>query len=335
VNSLLIYFIALKFIRIKSVSLIAGLVFVVLSAHFESTLFISGGMSDNSLMAFFFMTSFLSFIKWRETGKYKYITLSILIFILSLLSYEGSVMFIPLLLFYLMMFDKKSRFKNLKGCIKTLLPYIAILSPYVLYQYLIQTSGTVVKLGIFSIGWHFARNLLNYTVSMFTLFPLIGVEYLSRLDVPHVAYSIVNNFVLVMSAVVVLVGLYIIFKGSKVARFFLGWYLIVFIPFLFFTSPITSRYTYTPSIGVAILIGILCVDVYRRLSKMFSSKIVKTAVLAIVMLFVIVNMIEINLIENFKYKINDDQRMVNFLQSHYQSFPQGSKIYFVNDTMPF
>jgi hypothetical protein len=43
------------------------------------------------------------------------------------------------------------------------------------------------------------------------------------------------------------------------------------------------------------------------------------------------------LIENYKFNngVSDESVMIDFMKSRYSTFPDGSKIYFVSDSMPF
>ncbi|MFI5303694.1 MAG: tetratricopeptide repeat protein [Nitrospiria bacterium] len=93
--SFLVFRIALILTDSNSVSLFSGLIFLVHPMNTEVVNYISARSS--SLSAFFYLASFLAFLLYRKNNDKKWILISLVIYLFSLLSKETSVTF-PLIL---------------------------------------------------------------------------------------------------------------------------------------------------------------------------------------------------------------------------------------------
>ncbi len=337
VSSVLVYYIARNFTKSRHIGLVSALIFATMAAHFDSTLFQSGGMVDNSLSTLFTLFSFIAFVKWNETNRKKYLFVSLLVFVLNLLSYESSVVLFPLLFMYLVFFSKKSYLGSLIGHVKKIILFAIPLVPYLAFQYWIQIKGHVVSIGIYGLGSHVFKNILDYFSSMLTLFPMIDVNYLSRIGIPKSVYPLISQGIIAVYVGIILVSLYIILKGSRSSKFFLAWYLIAVSPFLLFMTPVQSRYTYGASIGVAILMGAIIYDLYKRFGNWFGDNKARFISVAITLLILAGNSAALFVIEHSKFNngVSDESIMIDFMKSKYPTLPEGSKLYFVSDTMPF
>ena len=172
---------------------------------------------------------------------------------------------------------------------------------------------------------------------MSIVFPLIDISYLSRMNLPQFVHVTIPYVIILASLTVLLAFVYILFKGSKESRFFILWYMISILPFLFFTTPIQSRYTYAPSVGFCILMGILLYNVYKILLVHIGNTKAMSVLYVSGGILILANATGMMLIENYKFNngVSDESVMIDFMKSRYASFPDGSKVYFVNDSMPF
>ncbi|TAL48125.1 hypothetical protein EPN87_01290 [archaeon] len=339
VDTLLVYILALEFTNKSIVALASSLIFATLATHFDTVMFLGAGLVEGSLFTFFLLTSFISFVKWNETDKRKYLLLSLIMFIFTLLSYEGSVVLLPIMFMYLVIFSNKIDIKSIIGHIKKLLIFAAPFIPYLAYEYIIQKSGWVVKgIGIYYFGLHFFINLFEYLASMFIIIPMIDIRNLSRASLPYFISSAYWPLVILTSITVSLISIYLLLRGSKNSKFFIVWFGVAIFPFLFWANtPIQSSWSFAPSIGTSILFGMFLYYVYQKLSNVVGSANSKMIVSAFTIIFILVNSAALVLIENYKFNngVSDESVMMNFLKSKYPTFPDGSKLYFVNDSMPF
>ena len=171
---------------------------------------------------------------------------------------------------------------------------------------------------------------------------MLNTEYLSRINAPQIVYNIIHLSSSVLYLIFPLSAIYILIKGSKSSKFFLFWFLIFIAPFLPFNTPLlykgnplASWHLYGAAVGLSILVGIFTYRFYELLKRFVRKSIAKFIVVFLVSIFIVANIFAINLIEKYKFRNTGDEAMIKFLKNTHTTFPKGSKLYFVNDTLPF
>ena len=262
-NTFFLYVISLKILENKRVSIIGAALFAVHPVHTESITFISARL--DLLCGFFLLASFYFFINYSTSKtssdapsndrsilprEYIFYILSLLSFILSLLSKEMAVTFPVILLVYNYLHEGKN--------IKWILPYFGLLCIYILFR-------------IFGVEAFLTQHRLQN--DLFTVFFTAAVAVLDYMRLLLLPYSLKAYYTLiwynafdfkVIVAVLFLIismiaMLWLWMKGEKTLLFLLVWPFLTLIPVLNIGSlgefAIAERYLYIPSIGFCVLVG--------------------------------------------------------------------------------
>jgi hypothetical protein len=167
--------------------------------------------------------------RWRE--------LSVLAFLLALLTHESSVVFLPILALADWAFVRRGHPPSLSELptsrwVLTYAPYVVLTLMYLAVDLVVNSRNYVVSQGHYTIGLHVVQNALDY----------IDALYVGRRDA-------LNYAVIAVGVALLLV------RGSRRVKFATVWMLLALAPFLFFNWANTSRYLYQPAIGFSMLLA--------------------------------------------------------------------------------
>lgn len=241
------------------------------------------------LFILFMQISTLFFLKYLDNNERKYYLLSLVFYFFSLLSHEMSLL-LPAYFFLIIYFFKDV---NLRKNINLCIPFIVPLIIYLIYRS--QVHKNISPYGIFSID-------ITFNQYIATLFSLI-YWYCSRLISPvNIIWtwdeqfvqnpSILVNIVLIIMAIATL-GLLIKKGRGKIWAFCLVIFAFGFLPLLlasFVHTPITAtalietHWFSFSSIGIFVLVAILLLEVFKRISAKKQSLIILTAVILLSLL---------------------------------------------------
>ena len=251
----------LNFITSENVARLTTMVFVVMPIHVEAVSWISG--KPYLFIAFFVMFSSICFFKYLEENKVKYMWFWATSFILAILTDPPrpfSLFFVMAL--YLIIMGKKSYWKMTKK----ILPYIIGLIVVVILIKLPMITGRV---NIVNGGYNASESIFY---NPFFQYPTGIPKYLQLIFLPfdltlyHTMYvlPIWLNW-MVMLTIFGLIGY--TYKRNKGVFFALVFFLVTLLPSM---APVkvswlvAERYGYLPSLGIALLIGIILYDLWGR-----------------------------------------------------------------------
>ena len=189
--------------------------------------------------ALFGCLSLLWFLRWRDTGRSRFRTMSVVAFAFALLTHESSVVFLPVLFlldWQICRVQKDSARTTESPArtteFRTFIPYAVVTAVYLALDLWINSRNYVVSEGHYTLGLHILTNALTY----------IDALYVGRRDW-------LNYAVIAVGLVVLLV------RGNARVRFATLWMLLALGPFLAFNWGNTSRYLYQPAIGFSLLLA--------------------------------------------------------------------------------
>ena len=245
---------------------LAGIIFAVLPAQAESVAWITGRV--DSMPAFFYLATFLTYIRWRQTGRGRYYGWSIAFFFVTLFSKQNAITMTATLATYdLIALDQRGR-RAFGDCLKAWLPFIAMTAGYLALRRAL--FGHTVRGGIQS--WH----------AIETFFGVVERHFL-RVTLGHTAPLAGGE----IAAFIALAGLVIaaLWLRPKIWRpilcFCVAWWAIGVAPVLVagYESP---RHVYLASASWAFLIALVADAVYPRLRGSWSRIALATAATALI-----------------------------------------------------
>lgn len=234
--------------NVKQISFIAALLFAVHPVHTEAVSYIAG--RSDPICSFFLLVSFplyLSFVNITSRKRIVYFSLSLILFMLALLSKEIAVMYPILIVFYDLCFVKSHYIKR----IKRIMPFIGIVTCFMVFKYYFATWQTA-----------------DFSFSGLYQMPKIFLYYFRLLVFPfnlHMQHELGENSILlrfpVFLSIIVFLGIVFLFvkiRRRKVILFGAGWFFIWILPFLglvkldYFAA---EHWLYLASVGFFIIIS--------------------------------------------------------------------------------
>lgn len=245
-NSILVYLFIKRILQIEEMwpPLIGSIIFAVHPIHVEAVSWIHG--VNDLLLTFLFLLSFLFYLRYKENYKSIFFIISIVFFILSLLTKEVAIIMPVVVFFYDYINEKKIYINRVLIFASTAVLYM-VLRAFVLGK----TLGTL-KLSLVGVKHVFAL-LALYVKFLFIPFPL-GFKF----EMPSVSV-----FTMSFSCIVCAIMVYLLFRYRRLF-FPVFWLFISLIPPLtlaFYSRPIfADRFLYLPSVGfAAFLAGLISI----------------------------------------------------------------------------
>jgi hypothetical protein len=265
-------------IRNRNRGLLAALIFLFIPYHAETVSWIAA--TGDLLAALGILSCLLLMRQYWRSGRAIYLLVSLLIFTFALFARETAVLLLPLLILDLLTVTMDGRrwtvddgstgtgsastVHRLPSTVYRPSSTVALalyLLPFLLYIAL-QSGGGQVLTGRGGLSFHSLNVesvLLGVMQYVHGLIP--GGSLLAQLPL-----DTQRVLVWVEIAVVLLLAFLLWRVRLRVALFGLAWMLLTPLVFVFFSPP-TDRYFYLPSIGYAMFIASILVDLPRLLSK--------------------------------------------------------------------
>ena len=240
-NCGLVYLLASNLGLRRRYAWVAALLFAVQPGYVGAVAWV--GAIAEPIGAFFGCASILAFIRYRRMRDLPgrsarssharegwWIVISVVLFALSLLTHESSVVFLPLLVLADWTIGawrwKWGELARVYGA------FIAVTLAYLAVDLTINARHYIVVEGEYRIGWHMVNSVLSYIASLY-----VG----ERTWLAHALVGIVLAWILI--------------RGNPRARYAVAWMVIAILPFAPFEFGNVSRYLYLPAIGFAMLMA--------------------------------------------------------------------------------
>jgi len=255
VNSALVYAVVKRLTGRRGASFIAACLFAVHAVNIENVAWVSE--RKTLLTALFSLLAFLSYLRFRSSGTPGFYILSLVLFVLALLSKPLAVTFPLIVLVYELTLSKDAR-RPLKSW-----PYFAVSAAAAfLAVYAHVGSGSVE-------GANLTASVLFGAVypSMLPIFwKYIGMIlwplHLSGYYDTTIYHSFLSPVVALSLAAWAVVFVLVLWKGTAQGRFWFLWFWIWFLPVSnLIPIPVyyADRYMYLPAISLFVLAGVFLV----------------------------------------------------------------------------
>jgi hypothetical protein len=307
VNAVLVFLVAGAIGYRRRFAFAAAMFFVTMPAYVEAIAWVSA--LAEAVTTCFALISLYALLRSRRTRSIAWRGLSVATFALALMSHESGVALLPLLFLADWAFVAGDRDPppGVRGWLERawyLAPHVVILAAYLLLDAYINTRSYLVEEGHYRLGFHFVKNLLAYVISLY-----VGKQ--------NLASYIVVGLVLVLLLV----------RGTPRVVFQASWLVLWIMPFAFFTWGNTSRYAYTPAIGLAWLLAEALVWLDARLSNLAGTRtrVVLTAVIA-AFITVRFGSFTVKAVENFSRRTEPYRQVAAAVERTAGSVPPGSQV---------
>lgn len=260
IDSVLVYFFALRVARDNAASLIAGAVFAAHPIHTEAVTFISARV--DLLSCLFLLVSFLLYMASAKGLKLRLslYVLSLFSFLLALLSKEMALTLPLLISIYAFMFEERG------GRLKRALPFFAVLIGYIVFRVFALSSFLTshqVQAPPVTLLLTASTAVFDYIRLLFIPYPLkayYAIEWHSSLSL-----KVLASLVLLLASALTIALLYM--KGRRTMAYGIIWTYLSIAPVLNIGAlgeySIAERYAYIPSIGFSIFFGLVLVEAAR------------------------------------------------------------------------
>ncbi|MCX6258941.1 MAG: tetratricopeptide repeat protein [Bacteroidia bacterium] len=286
-NTLLVFFFAYRLSGRKlAVGIFVSLFFGIHPMHVESVAWVSE--RKDVLYTFFFVAALLTYLKYIESPKAKYLLFTFLLFVLSVLSKAVAVIF-PLVMFLI------DFYKGRKITIKSLMEKLPFLTVSVVFGVIalhIQSKGAIARYETFSLFKHicfgfygyfnyFWKFLLPVNLSSFYPYPI--------LDQAQIAYPFSFYFSAFSGfLILILTGALFFFRKEKMKLLAFGacfCFLTILLVLQFLSVGqviMADRYSYVPYIGLLFPIGVLLNDLKEKRPSLKNMIVVPILAIALV-----------------------------------------------------
>ena len=262
INCLLVFWIILLITRDNMTSFLVSILFAIHPLHVESVVWITE--RKDLLYSLFFLGTIISYIYYKNTKRLPYYYMSLVLFLLSLLSKPmGVTLPVILLLFDYIMSGNIYNKKNIKEKI----PYLLLTSIFIAITLIISSF---YKPSEGKVPYPFSHNIFiaSYNI-IFYLYKLSWPTKQSAIY-PHPEgnslplFFLISPFIVLIFITVVILSV----RYTKKISFAILFFLITILPViqLIPVPPGISadRYTYIPSIGYFYILSEMFVWIYRK-----------------------------------------------------------------------
>ena len=252
----------------------AGIIFAVLPSGAESAAWITGRV--DSMPAFFYLATFLAYVRWRNSGRRALYVWSLALFFVTLFSKQNAITMTASIIVYDLLVVARERRGTLIACIAAWGPFVAMTAGYLLLRRALL--GHTVRGGVS--GWQQVETFVGiverhfYRVTLGHLLPASGWE--------------------IAAAVVIAIGVVLVISRSaeswRSARllvcFVLFWWWIGAAPILVagYESP---RHVYLASAAWAFLLALVVDFSVPRLTRRPLRLAFTAAATALVVVYVV------------------------------------------------
>lgn len=267
-NAFLIYYLLLLIFKNQKISFLTALIFLLHPLQTEAVTYVTG--RGDPLSIFFVLISFIFYIFAKEKNQNKFLILSCLFFIFSLLTKETVIFFPALVLFYEIL--NREKFKKILINTSPLF-FIALI--YFILRLTVLNFGQTLNLygeeNIFTKNIHYRIfTFLNILLTYYSLYFLPihlhmerNAPILTTIFHPGVIFSLLILFL------IVLVSIYTFKKGNKIFSFGFGWFFISLFPLSNILIPISGllyeHWLYFPLVGFSLILSYSIFEILPKL----------------------------------------------------------------------
>ncbi|MCF6241318.1 MAG: tetratricopeptide repeat protein [Bacteroidales bacterium] len=255
INSLLVFYFVFLLIRRFDIAFLAGLMFAVNTLHVESVAWVSE--RKDVLYALFFIASLIEYLYYIDKKQIKFYFLSLLLFILSLLSKGQAVSLAVSLLAIDFLYDRKLLDKKV---IFEKIPYFILALIFGIIAIYAQKEGNALH-GEESYAFYKRIGFAGYAFTQYIIKLFVPINLSAIYPYPDIINKTVPGYywLFLIPSLSILYLFFYFLKRNKIYAFAIAFF-IINIVLLLQLIPVGSaimadRYAYIPSIGFFIFLA--------------------------------------------------------------------------------
>ena len=234
-NGILLFAVARLVARDDRFGFSAALFFVVMPGYVEAVAWV--GALAEPIAAFFGCWSLYGLLSYRRSGRPLWLAISVVAFLMALLTHESSAVFLPILILADWAADENRQLiprsaAEWRDAASVYGSFAIAFGLYLMPDLWINQQSYIVTEGYYRFGFHMIPNALDYIVSLY-----------------------VGKKVLASYVAIVLCLAWLMVRGNRRVRFAICWMLLAMMPFVPFTWGNASRYLYLPAMGFGMLLA--------------------------------------------------------------------------------
>ena len=289
----------------KLISLFTVVLVALVGGAYEPLVWIGANM--HSIAALFVLLCLIYYYKYLEKNLKRYLIISLVSFVLALLSKEVTIVTVVVLLCLLVYKKLKDKVwvKQLGHFIFWLL-VLVISSLYGWQQYIWQKSSVWVEAGVWQID---LKSIFKFPLVIFDIF--IPISFLKD------DLTMYTALLLWVIALVFLVFILIKYRRLKLVWLGIIWLILFICPTIFFQTEhwwyvLASRYTYLPRIGMVIIIA----GIFRYHIVKNTARYIINAFVIVILLVSIVQIVFMaqTISKNYDYVYNTGRTLVKAME---------------------
>lgn len=252
ISSLLVYVLAYQMVSNRLFAFASSLLFLVHPIHSLSIFWISG--RTDLVCSIFYLSSIIFFLSFNHSGKIKYQVLSLIAFLLALLSKEMAVS-LPLVIFvYMIIFSEEVLKTRISIAIKGSSAHFILLIFFFMVKMLITNEGAFTNAFHSNVAiFQMAKNLASYIGLL--IIPGGHIAIANFLKENPVVFGVLS-----ISSIIAFAFLLSRIRKSKEAIFFMLFIVITLVPVI---RLMMRWYLYIPSVGFCLAIGYGLIKMYQ------------------------------------------------------------------------
>ncbi len=267
IASVLIYLVALKLFHKRMLALCTGLLFAVHPIHTDRVTNMTAGFDLLGIVLM--LAAFIAYLHYKESRDNIPLVISVVFFVLALLSSEEAFMLPFLIVLYELAFAKTTLMERARELAKNKALYVfpALLVIYVIIRSAV--TGSLGRAAQYPAGTFSATMVTTIKILAHYLGLLILPINLSLQRVVPVATSLFDPLVFI--SLLLLLALIAAAAWSRARQpiifFAIGWFFLTLIPFMNILpnfSLMEERYTYVASMGFCLLIAYAFTLAYQK-----------------------------------------------------------------------
>ncbi|MGI8551740.1 MAG: hypothetical protein ACR2PL_13280 [Dehalococcoidia bacterium] len=300
------------------IGLVAALLFGVSPTYAGSVAWMAT-LNELTAVTLYLLTLVLAVhaVQHRENSGFSWLG-SFLCYLLALLAWEAAITVVPVvvLCYFGVRGIQHQRWRRFAAEVA---PFVGVAAAYCAFNWVAQVREANNRLLVYGVGPHILQHYWWYLGRL-------------ALPVPDNAGAWVDPMRTIAASTLLCGCALAIWRGSMATRLMVAWLLVTIVPFTLWIIWTGGRWTYTPSLPLAILLATGIVRLYHNLANRQIALALSLAMIGFVLLPVVLGQAKVAQDHPLTLSAGRWHELLDTLRSEYPSLPAHSTVYLVDGT---